>query len=81
MVAHTDSVSSVCIGNEEYQLLSCSHDGSFRCWDIRKYKLLFDVPAHRKKNDEGCLSIIPNSTYQVIITSGADGLVKIFKNS
>ena len=51
MVAHTDSVSSVFMGNDENQLLSCSHDGSFRCWDLRKFKLIYDVPAHRKKND------------------------------
>ena len=81
MVAHTDSVSSVFMGNDENQLLSCSHDGSFRCWDLRKFKLIYDVPAHRKKNDEGCHSIISNSTYQVILTTGADGLIKIFKSS
>ena len=81
MVAHTDSVSSISAGIDDYQLLSCSHDGSFRCWDLRKFKLLYDVPAHRKKNDEGCFSILSNSNYEVILTSGADGLIKIFKNS
>ena len=81
MIAHTDSVSSISMGNDENQLLTCSHDGSFRCWDIRNYKLLYDVPAHRKKNDEGCLCIIPDSNYKVLLTSGADGLVKIFKNA
>jgi WD40 repeat protein len=79
IVAHTDSVSCLSVGLKEYELLSASHDGSVRCWDMRIYKLLFDIPAHRKKYDEGCLSIntVPNE--KLIITSGADGLIKVFK--
>jgi len=79
MVAHTDSVSYVRCGIDENQIFSSSHDGSLRSWDIRKFKLLYDIPAHRKKNDEGCLSISTNLHYQVIITTGADGLIKFFK--
>jgi len=81
-VAHTDSVNDLCKGFNEYQLLTCSQDGSVRSWDLRggKNKLVFDIPAHRKKYDEGCFAI---KTFQLrgenyFVTCGADGCIKIF---
>ena len=81
-VAHTDSVNDLCKGFNEYQLLTCSQDGSVRSWDLRggKNKLIFDIPAHRKKYDEGCFAI---KTFQLrgenyFVTCGADGCIKIF---
>jgi WD40 repeat protein len=79
MVAHTDSVSALTQGVKEYEFLSGSHDGSLRCWDIRIFKLLFDIPAHRKKYDEGLLSIKTFPNEKLVITSGADGLIKAFQ--
>jgi len=35
-VGHTDSVSSLALSSNGYQLLSGGHDGSIRCWDIWK---------------------------------------------
>jgi striatin 1/3/4 len=81
-VAHTDSVNDICRGFNEYQLLSCSQDGSVRCWDLRggKNKLIFDIPAHRKKYDEGCFSIktLNYRGENYFVTCGADGRIKIF---
>ena len=81
-VAHTDSVNDICRGFNEYQLLSCSQDGSVRCWDLRggKNKLIFDIPAHRKKYDEGCfcLKTLNYRGENYFITCGADGRIKIF---
>ena len=81
-VAHTDSINDLCKGFNEYQLLTCSQDGSVRSWDLRggKNKLIFDIPAHRKKYDEGCFAI---KTFQLrgenyFVTCGADGCIKIF---
>ena len=81
-VAHTDSINDLCKGFNEYQLLTCSQDGSVRSWDLRggKNKLIFDIPAHRKKYDEGCFAI---KTFQLrgenyFATCGADGCIKIF---
>ena len=81
-VAHTDSINDLCKGFNEYQLLTCSQDGSLRSWDLRggKNKLIFDIPAHRKKYDEGCFAI---KTFQLrgenyFATCGADGCIKIF---
>ena len=80
-VAHTDSISCLCNGINEYELLTASHDGTVRCWDLRggNNKLIFDIPAHRKKYDEGCLSLNLIKNENLIVTSGADGIIKIFK--
>ena len=83
-VAHTDSINDLCKGFNEYQLLTCSQDGSVRSWDLRggKNKLIFDILAHRKKYDEGCFAI---KTFQLrgenyFVTCGADGCIKIFSS-
>jgi WD40 repeat protein len=80
-VAHTDSISCFCNGINEYELLTSSHDGTVRCWDLRggNNKLIFDIPAHRKKYDEGCLSLNLIKSENLMVTSGADGIIKIFK--
>ncbi len=79
IVAHTDSVSTVNAGLKDFELLSGSHDGSLRCWDIRIFKLLYDIPAHRKKYDEGLLSINTYQNEKLVITTGSDGLIKVFQ--
>ena len=81
-VAHTDSVNDLCKGFNEYQLLTCSQDGSVRSWDLRggKNKLIFDIPAHRKKYDEGCFALktLQYRGENYFVTCGADGCIKIF---
>ena len=81
-VAHTDSLNDLCKGFNDYQLLTCSQDGSVRSWDLRggKNKLIFDIPAHRKKYDEGCFTIktLQYRGENYFITCGADGCIKIF---
>ena len=81
-VAHTDSVNDLCKGFNDYQLLTCSQDGSVRSWDLRggKNKLIFDIPAHRKKYDEGCfeLKTLQYRGENYFVTCGADGCIKIF---
>jgi len=81
LFAHTDSISSISVGTSENQFVSGCHDGTLRCWDIRKFKLLYEIPAHRKKNDEGCLAIIADTEKKHLVTSGADSLIKIFQSS
>jgi len=31
--------------------MSVSHDGSFRVWDLRKYRCLCDIGVHMRKYD------------------------------
>ena len=81
-VGHTDSLNDLCKGFNENQILTCSQDGSVRGWDLRggKNKLIFDIPAHRKKYDEGCFSIktLVYKGENYFATCGADACVKIF---
>ena len=53
-----------------------------RGWDIRggKNKLNFDIPAHRKKYDEGCFGIktLVYRGENYFVTCGADACIKIF---
>ena len=81
-VGHTDSLNDICKGFNENQILTCSQDGSVRGWDIRggKNKLNFDIPAHRKKYDEGCFGIktLVYRGENYFVTCGADACIKIF---
>ena len=58
-----------------------SHDGNVRCWDLRggTNKLIFGILAYQKKYDEGCLSIKLIKNNHLLFTSGADGIIRIFK--
>ena len=81
-VGHTDSLNDICKGFNENQILTCSQDGSVRGWDLRggKNKFIFDIPAHRKKYDEGCFAIktLVYRGENYFVTCGADACVKIF---
>ena len=76
LVGHTDSVSSLWI-SENY-LVSGGHDGSLRFWDIRTYQCLQEISAHRKKYDEGVLSISQHPSFPLMASAGADSLVKLY---
>ena len=59
-VAHTDAVTSLLIPSRRtgsQALLSGGHDGALRAWDLRTFHLVFDTTAHRRKYDEGLLSL------------------------
>lgn len=77
-VGHTDSVSALANTNSGYYLLSGGHDGSLRCWDIRKQQCLYDIPAHRKKYDEGIHFIASHPSESMFASCGADSNIKIF---
>lgn len=78
IVGHTDSISSLSFGIGEFDLISGSHDGFIRSWDLRNYNLLNDVSCHRIKNNEGVLGIKVIKNNKSIITSGADAVIKGF---
>jgi striatin 1/3/4 len=64
-VGHTDSVSALANTINGHYLISGGHDGALRCWDIRKQQCLYDIPAHRKKYDEGINFIAPHPNESV----------------
>ena len=37
-----------------------------RAWDLRTFHLLFDTTAHRRKYDEGVLSLASSDKYPII---------------
>ena len=59
--------------------VSGSHDGSLRCWDIRKFQCIFEQPIHRGKYDEAVCSLAFNSEKKILISGGADGIVRMFE--
>lgn len=79
IVGHTDSISSITFGINEYEIISGCHDGSIRYWDIRNYNLIHDVACHRKKYDEGVLALYSAKSLKTIFSAGSDGLIKGFK--
>lgn len=57
--------------------MSGGHDGSVRTWDLRTFQLLNDMSAHRRKYDEGTLSLAHSEG--VVASGGADSIVKIIQ--
>lgn len=79
-VAHTDSVTSLLLppGGKKFPIfLSGGQDGAMRAWDLRTFHLLFDVAAHRRKFDEGLLTMAGSDRYPLLATGGGDSLIKI----
>ena len=75
-MAHSDAVSSVCFRSGE-ELISCSHDGTLRIWDLRQYRCVNDVALHMRKYDESAMCMAYSAEGQAIAVGGADGLLKL----
>ena len=77
-VAHTDSVSSLDINSiDKTRLITASHDGSVRLWDIKQKSCLQDLSIHRKKWDESIFCAKYHPIYDYLATSSADSTVKL----
>lgn len=59
------------------ELISCSHDGTVRIWDIRKFKCINDIGVHMQKYDESLLCVSHGPEDQMVAVGGADGQVKL----
>ena len=85
--AHSDSVSCVSYNKNGFEIISGSHDGSIKVWDLRKSSdsstnwvpLCSVETAHEKKYDEGVQCIVVHPTQPFLASGGADSLVKMFE--
>ena len=78
MVAHLDSITSLATDPTGLYILSGSHDGSVRLWNLESRTCVQEVSAHRKKNDESIYSVAFHPTKEFFASAGADALAKIF---
>lgn len=58
-------------------LISGGHDGAIRAWDLRTFQCIYDTVAHRRKYDEGVLSLAQSPNLSLLASGGADSLIKI----
>ncbi|CAD6195052.1 unnamed protein product [Caenorhabditis auriculariae] len=77
-VAHVEGVSSLAIDPNGLYLLSGSHDGSLRLWNMEKKVCLQEISAHRKKYDAAVTSVAFHPSRPLIGSAGADSLAKVY---
>ncbi|KAI9023006.1 WD40-repeat-containing domain protein [Phycomyces nitens] len=79
MSAHLDAVSCLDIEPSGMTLVSGGHDASIRLWDISMTKsCVQEFSAHRRKGDEGVLSVQYHRSMPWMVSGGADGIVKVY---
>lgn len=78
MVAHMDAVTCLSIDPNGLYLLSGSHDGSLRLWNVDSKTCLQEITSHRRKFDESVLAVAFHPSRPFIASGGADGLAKVF---
>jgi striatin 1/3/4 len=74
------SVTSLALDLSGLYLISGSHDGSIRVWDIHSKRCVQDMSnEHRVKNDEGIHCIEHHSSKNIFSSSASDSIVKLFQ--
>jgi striatin 1/3/4 len=81
IVGHTDAVSSLAFSPVGHQLVSGGHDGSIRTWDVRKFQCLHEMLAHLKKYDEMVRVVALHSAQPLLVSGGADAIVRLYESS
>ncbi|CAG8481356.1 9982_t:CDS:10 [Diversispora eburnea] len=78
MLAHLDSVTSLDVDPSGMILISGGHDNSIRLWDIVSTRqCIQEFVSHRRKSDEGVLSVKYHPSLPWISSGGADSIIKI----
>ncbi|KAE9554524.1 hypothetical protein FO519_002280 [Halicephalobus sp. NKZ332] len=79
-VAHVEAISTLAMDPNGLYLMSGSHDGSLRIWNMEQKKCLQEIAAHRKKFDMSVLAVAFHPSRPLIGSAGADSLAKIFSS-
>jgi len=81
MKAHREAVTGLSIDPlRPMYMASCSTYG-IRFWDLKEKKLVQDLDpthSHRKKLEEGVLSVQYHPSLPCLASSGADALIKVY---
>lgn len=78
--AHTDGISSISYSNSGMSLITGSHDGSIKIWDLRNYKVSGEIAqAHGKKYDESVMCIASHNKIPFFASGGADCIINIYE--
>lgn len=77
-LAHNDSVSSVVMLSNGLQMITSSHDGTIKQWDIRKWSCVTQNKSHLTKQDESIHCLAAHKSKMIAASGGADALIKIY---
>jgi WD40 repeat protein len=79
--AHSTQISSLALSKTGLQLISGCHGGAIKVWDLRKVgNALCSVDkAHLPKYDEAVMSLTVHPSQPLLVSTGADSLVKIYE--
>ncbi|CAG8539929.1 77_t:CDS:10 [Ambispora leptoticha] len=78
-LAHMDAVTSLDVDPSGMILISGGHDSSIRLWDIFNSRTCIqEFVSHRRKSDEGVLSVQYHPNMPWLASGGADSVVKIY---
>lgn len=79
IVGHTDAITSLLLTHKSGQsmLVSGGHDGAVRAWDIRTFQCIYDIVAHRKKYDEGVLSLAMCDKFPLIASGKISNILTL----
>ncbi|CAO3681577.1 unnamed protein product [Rhizopus stolonifer] len=75
---HLDAVTSLDIDPMGNTLVSGGHDSAIRIWNLQTFTNEQEFSAHRRKGDEGVLSVRFHPSYPWMLSGGADGIIKIY---
>lgn len=63
-----------------WQLFSGTHEGIIHQWDLRMNKILKEITSsHLKKYDECIQSLALVEDQHMLLSGGADGVIKVFQ--
>ena len=74
IIGHTDGVTGLCLNSDESLIVSSSHDGSMRVWDMRNFKCHQELSLGLKKFDESINNVAISENYQCL----ASGKIFLF---